>query len=88
VRVDEIDGEIPGLAFRPERLAPGAQSTGDEGAGRVVVVVTAEGRIVDIPDAEEILEAIGFKDTSIIREGRIDGVMDLIEIRTQMPFAW
>jgi hypothetical protein len=87
VWVDEIYGEIPGLAFRTERLALGALPAGDEGGCRVVVVVAAEGRIVDIADPEEILETMGFKDTPVIGERRIDGVVDLIEIHAQMPFA-
>ena len=87
VRIDEIDGEIPGLSGRPQLLALGAQPARDEGGGRVVVIVAAERRVVDVADTEEILETIGFDDLAIVRERRVDRFLDLVEVDAEVPLA-
>ncbi len=80
MRIDEVDSEVPGLAGGLQLLPAGAQPAGHECRGRVVVVVAAKRRIIDIADAEKVVEAVALDNIAILREWRVDGFAHLVEI--------
>jgi len=87
VRIDEVDGEVPGLAGRAQLFALGSEPAGAESGSRFVEIIAAERAVVDVADAKEILESIGLDDLAVGRERRIDCVFDLVEVDAEVPLA-
>ena len=67
--------------------APCCEPARDRRRGGVVIGIAAEPAVDQIADAEEIVEAVGLDDLPIVRQRRIDGMRDHIEIGAQMPLA-
>ena len=67
------------------RLGP--QPGGRRGKRRVIVAVATARAVDQVPDAEEVLEAIGRNGVAVPAQRRIDGLVREIEIGGQVPLA-